>query len=392
MSVLLVCHSVGDTNALLPVAEIIKQEQKPYILAVGATAEAKLRDGVPGAEVLFLSDWIGKENAALVEDSPLTEKMLAQVKKHLKALEVTRALIGTPSKNDAAAPFQIAEILSAQLKSGIVFNDYLFEEKEHTFWKTLKKQDEWQRQYTFFMPLPYAVADAKDANSSVFVDAVGHSSIDAALNAGKVPLDLLAENRNALKVDGDAILFISGTKDAEADRELLKALLETLSKDSQLNNIQIRFGLHPGAGNLQAYIEQISTLFEEAEFSDFRSCFKFIITEKVAAKIDSSQLDADLLLSADISGDEAAMAADGVACSVPATLLNKKLISGGPAYSHQDKRMYIEGALTGPGNLSLFCLNVSNKKTRDPMTREDLGLKESSDDAATVMAKTLLAP
>lgn len=399
MSVLLVCHSVGDTSVIEQVVERAKtlSQEKIYILPVGQVAELRLLRGVQGAEVLNLSDWLGLSTLETIENGSLTSAMLETIRGKLCQLNIERALIGTPSLNDAKAPFQIAELIADQLKVALVYNDYLFREEEHTFWNEVRREAAWNARFNFLMPLPKASALVTATNPSLKVETVGHPSLDDAIripeptgaaSAAAEDASKTSSVRTALEVaDDQSLLFISGSKSVEDDLALLQDLLETLKADPSHANTQVRIGIHPGAPELQTYVDRLLGELGNETWSSVSANVRLIITDRLSDRLELAAAAPKFLLRKNISGDEAAREADGVAGPMPATLLTKTTVDGRPAYFHQNKTPYIDGALSGARQLGLFCEQVAARHKEPAKDREALGVPK---DKAVERITTLL--
>lgn len=414
MGILFVCHSVGDSDVIRKTAEKMRTttDEKIYFLTVGQTAENLFKSLVEKDEFIkkstyYLSDILklNKEEKLSIENSALTVEQLMQTQKFLDSLSVNKALIGTPSQIDATAPFQIAEYLADKLDIGCIYNDYLYKEKEHSYWKLLAKKEEWQSKYRWLLPLPKTAEELKNTNSDLKFEVVGHPSIDAVVQQNKISIDIKQtdellqlqnktneekkQTRELLQVkQSQSLLFISGTKNIEDDKALLNDLLQVMSERNI--NIEIRLGIHPGALDMPSYVEGLSKVIRSYSNTSVAQCVKLIITDKVAAQLKLTEIDSSLYLKVNKNGDEIANCSDAVACAVPATLVNKAAMEGKPAYYHQsDKMPYLpeDRLFVGEKNLASFFEKSLQKKTPEPISKEQLELPK--EEAIEIMAKLI---
>lgn len=400
VSTLFVCHSAGDNQVILETARKLlpKTKEAIYFLTVGKTAESSFKklsekDDSIKKNTYHLSEilQLNETDALTIDNDALSPKQLEQIQIFLNRLNITKALIGTPSQIKAAAPFQIAEYLANQLKVGLVYNDYLYKENAHLYWQILAEEKQWQTKYQWLLPLKTAKEELRKINTTVKSEIVGHPSIDTVINQTESNPNK-EKILNSLQVsEKQTLLFISGTKNFEEDKALLNELLHTISKNN-FSNIEIRLGIHPGSEKLQEYIQGLSNMIQQYANTSAANCTKFIITDALAKKIDLTKVDSTLLCRANVNGDEAADVAAGVACAVPATLLNKSAIKGVPAYYYQsDKKPYLpsDRLFVGKDNTASFFKKLSEKKSPITISKEKLSLPPEN--AADIMANKLNA-
>jgi hypothetical protein len=378
MTTLFVCHSAGDTDALLTTYNHMSQDDKDQVsfLAMGNVAYNKLYQ--KGLAFHYLHDQIDTDTASDTEIMELTQEQVAELLQNLDPDQtIDQALIGTPSNPQARSSWQVAKTLSSQLKYGAVYNDYLFLDPQHVFFDELKSQNQWLHNYTWFAPVAKAKRQFEQANGSLSIKTAGHWALEDVLNT---PTQANSHNqtRQALHVSCEqGLLFISGTKNIEQDRQLMEALLQTL-QSGQYRDIQVRIGIHPGVSNVQDYLDEMNQCL--AEYSQVKEQIQLVVPQRL---VDSKGLDmsryheSDYCL-ADVSGDQAAQAADGVACAVAATLPNKSATQGKPAYYHEDYEPYLpkDRLFSGSTNLPFFLQKVQNKHKQKPLSREDLDIPE----------------
>lgn len=406
MSILFVCHSIGDSNVLLESARKVldKSQDKLVILTIGQAAKTSVEklatdDKLKQAKqvkILSLANILGEEEMQQLENKALSESQLAKLKSALEKYEITKALIGTPSQINAQAALQIAEIIAAQVtpESGYIFNDYFYKENNHCYWHALEQKSttetDWRKQYTWLAPLPKAEDAILKTNSLLKTLVTGHPGIDAVLEQKQPDTDIIAGYRRALSSKDHAILFISGTKDLSDDKTLLQEFLTVLAKEENLK-LQIRVGLHPGNQNLENYILEMLAMLEAKQFAKISECIQLVMPDALAARIKNSEiLKNSHILRVNLSGDQAACAADAVASAVPSTLVNQAAISGKPAYYHQAKESYLskERLFVGKQNIPGFFSRVNSQSRLDPVTKKELGLPLEG--AAETIAQHLL--
>lgn len=399
MSTLFVCHSTGDTNVILDVArELLSNSHDSItILVVGQAAKRKLEslnegDSLKKSErvnITYLSKIIGEQEMLKSEDDKLSEKQLSLLSEAINKMKISKALIGTPSKNNAQIPFQIAAFIAEHLEVGVIFNDYLFKEQKHIYWNTLTQNDKWQHTYTWCVPLLSTQKELEHTNKDVKSAVVGHPSIEACINTPEQNNSIDAIRKQLGINDETALLFISGTKDLKADQSLLEEIFQARN-ETENKNIQIRFGLHPGINDLDAYMKELTNHVEQ-DAAELGQYFKFIITDKLLPRVNLKDINDSLICKADVNGDNGAAAADGVACSVPATLATKSAITGKPAYySNADKKSYLpaDRMFVGKSNISHFFKSLSDKTVKGIISKEELNIPDDS--AAKTLASYLI--
>jgi len=408
MGILLACHSTGDTENIIDTVKLVVKAvkeaketgEKIYVLTVGKNATSIVGNSVkefPNVSHLSLSDIIGEEEAKGVENSALSPQQLSKVQECLAKLEIDTALIGNPSENNAAAPFQIAELISDRLEFGMIYNEYLFEESEHIFYKTLQQKKPWQKKFAWMLATQQAELSAKRANPEIKTAAVGHRAIDAATQPHAFDQKEISDTRNKLKLsDKQSLLFISATKNAEDDKKLLEQLLSCIQDNKSYSNIEIRLGIHPGLKadpiKLNNYVLTLAEVITKYAGTPVANQVKFIITKELEPLVDLSKIPSTLICAThNVTGDQAALAAQGVACAVPATLINKAALSGKPAYYHQDsKTPFLPGERlhAGVSTMGLFLNKVAGKEMLGPVDKAELKLE--SQPVAQTLANMLI--
>lgn len=378
------CHSLDDAKFIEANAlESAKRKEKCSILIAGKAAENYLKTFKSEyADITSLADILGKELTE-VEDKKATAADLEKIKDYLKKINPTHALIGTPSKLNAEIPFQIAKILSPSITKGVIYNGYLFAEATHCFNTILKSEgeDSLLAKWLFAVTLEKAAKAAKEmATFSINIAHVGHLSIDA-LTDEKIDTQKIETTRATLGIKSQKtpFLFISGAKDIKEDTAVLAGFLELIDKSrEEYGKIEIRMGLHPGNSNLSNnYLEQLIKCVEQ--YDKAKTCFKIIMTKKL--KDDKKlTLTSPFIIEAEVSGDAAAEAGNGVACYYPATLPTVAALRGQPAYS-QIKGSYLPDEtqrFSSPKSLDVFMGQVANLKKLGLITKKELNLKDQT--------------
>lgn len=402
MSILFVCHSMGDTQSLTATARkiVVKTDEKILFLIIGQAAKTifeklpadDLLKQSKSVEVVYLSKIFNEEVMRSLENKGLDETERLKLKtEFLEKHNISKALIGTPSQLNAYIPFQIAEDIAKHIdpNCGFIFNDYFFKETKHAYWQTLEQKSDqekdWRNRFTWLAPLSKAKEKIIHANSSVSVQVVGHPAIDTAAEQKPQPAEKIAADlKNFQITESQSLLFVSGTKDINDDQALLDELLKTLAQQKN-QTLQIRIGIHPGNQDLNTYLSALSETIEK--YSNVAHSVKMIIPDTFLTRISSELLKNPHFIRANITGDQAAAAAHGVASAVPSTLVNQTAIGGRPAYYHQeDKESYLpENRLyVGKKNLPLFFERVMAKNQQRPIGKQELELPEK--EAAEIMA------
>lgn len=414
MGILFVCHSAGDTEIIMDTAQKVVSKTKDaiYILTVGKTAATKVSTDplLKSKQVhwIKLSDILSPEEVIGLENTPLSSSQVDAIQTYLAPFNIERALFGTPSQLNAAAPFQIAKRLSATLESGIIYNDYLFYEEKHSFWEVVKQKKLWQTKYKWFVPTPAAktLIDSKLNNGEKSPTgsyprcietktlAVGHRAIDATTHSEPLDEKKINEWRSQLNITPkQTLIFVSGTKNTEDDKTLLRSLLTSINSGygvSGHEKIEVRLGLHPGHTDLITYIQGMTSVIDEFKETRAANQVQFIVPSSLKDKVSSLSLESSLFCFSDLSGDDSTLASDGVACSMPATLTNKAALLGKPALYYQDKTPFLPGErlFGGPKYIDLFFKRALDKKPRFPVTKEELAL--SSTEVTEAIATALL--
>ncbi len=394
MKVLLVCHSAGDSALITQTAHKLAAESKATtinLLVVGKAAKSKIDSEKfsPKINVISLESILNTPFATF-ENTTLNTEELLLLQEYLKKLAVTHALIGTPSLNNAAVPYQIAELLSQEIQAGFIYDDYLFTEAKHV--KRGKIQEKgWPECYQWLLPLSAAAAEVKELNPKLKTEVVGHLAFVAAVKASESKMEFTPLHKTLQNEGKNKLIFISGGKSVIEDLQLLTSIT-TIFQQNEFNEIDVRIGLHPGLDDVNTYL---SKMLLHLIRNPVKNSIQFIIDSSMQKRIQLEQIKqtvmADLnepekegsitkelstfLRIVDIRGDQAAAVADGVMCFVPATLVSQAVVQGKPAACYQGKPyLPADKLLVGPTNFGRFFKLVSEAKTATPLSGEEFKL------------------
>ena len=393
MKVLLVCHSAGDSALITQTAHKLAAESKATtinLLIVGKAAQSKIDSEKfsPKINVISLESILSTPFAAF-ENTALNTEELLLLQAYLKKIAVTHALIGTPSLNNAAVPYQIAELLSQEIQAGFIYDDYLFTEAKHV--KRGKIQEKgWPECYQWLLPLSAAAAEVKELNPKLKTEVVGHLAFVAAVKASESKMEFTPYHKTLHNEGKNKLIFISGGKSVIEDLQLLTSVT-TILQQEEFNEIDVRIGLHPGLDDVNTYL---SKMLLHLIRNPVKNSIQFIIDLSMQKRIQLEQIKktviADLneqekgsitkelgtfLHLVDIRGDQAAAVADGVMCFVPATLVSQAVVQGKPAACYQGKPyLPADKLLVGPANFGRFFKLVSETKTATPLSSEEFKL------------------
>lgn len=316
--------SAGDTDlAIAAITKLIDQNPTASIYLVPVTPTAETRtQAIAFSQVKRLS------LRAIVKSDQLDigaqEKLSAFITQH----DIQRAYIGVASPVNEELPYQIAQSLNIPCTFAY---EYMFNAPDaHPFWRHLDTIAVREN-----IDVAVATPTAKEAllkfNPQLNINVVGHVSIDRALTGNTVNSSAV---KTALHVaENNEMIFISGTtQKIEIDNQFLRALLEEI-ETGKYANIQIRFGLHPGISDKNAYMQTL--LATCSLFPNVSKQLKIILPDTFAAALNPPVAnDHPFIIRSNASGADVAAAADKVAQAVPGALLNEAAILGKPAYYH----------------------------------------------------------
>ncbi len=394
MNFAILTTSTGDTQlACATVKKMIEQahEEKqacqftllPLDTVAKTVIQKELHDLlVDKNENILFSEKEGDEFSAKKSE----EEKIEYVKFWIEKNKIDHVVLGFPSPLNDKFAFELAMQLPDTCQMTLLY-EYMFKEKEHIYFKNhygekLAKKLNLQ----IAVPLDAAKKDFQEF-AAEHVVTVGHLSIDQAVSTC-VTDKSLAQNkktRELLKVSEETdLVFVSGTsRSDDVDIEFLKVLLDEMQKGQVIGkyqDMQLRFGLHPGVKNPAAYLQKLITVVENylkdaKEDSSLVSPCQIILTENFKKKLSDderalfeSETYAKILLHADVSGADAAHAANRVAQAVPGALLNEAGLSGKPALIGSGDSYLPKECITSNPNTFFAQL------TRDPLGKKELGL------------------
>jgi hypothetical protein len=212
----------------------------------------------------------------------------------------------------------------------------MFKPVDHCLWNYLPSLSQ-NPALQWAVPLTSAVEDFAQYGIKT-IHVTGHLSIDNAF----APHALAASNTDAIKetlqVNKGFTFVSSSTQPVGTDVAFLRCFFEALTLHPET---QVRLGLHPGIQDLDVYLHEILKVY--GEYPQIHNQFKIILPKNLMDRIKTPELSIDdqrfqpAFLRVNVTGTEAAMAADKVAQVVPGALLNQAVLEGKPAYSHSGK-------------------------------------------------------
>lgn len=300
---------------------------------------------------------------AVLDKEILDEAALQAVLESVAENNIECAYIGVASSN-AESPYQIASSLTQRNIACVIAYEYMFTPQEHALWKYRALLS--NPNAVVAVPLESAKKDFTDSNTCV----ISHLSIDRALT--DTHIDTATHRQSLLAAESDQLVFISGTTQPTAvDNSFLEALLTELST-GRYQNIQIRFGLHPGIRNFDDYL---STLLETcSRYPAAASHLKIILPTAIESRLQRTTIPQShpFILRCNISGADAANASENVAQAVPGALLNEAALRGKPVYCHNPVEPYLPATWFSRDLPTFFA-----SKSGAPHTRTELGLSET---------------
>lgn len=340
--VLLVCHSAGDTNALIEAAQVLSQDKKVHILSIGAVAKKTLSNLSQNRNItLAHADEILVGYPNNYEEGEFTAEQLQLLKYYFESLDIERVVIGTPSKPYATTYLQIAEYFSSNPKIlfKAILNDYLFEDPEHSYWlkcRLLAEQPAtllWLFNYYWLVPVSEVANRIHRISPQLKTSIVGHT-IFHQISTINIP-----NIRGQLNFQTDeSFLFFSGSKSENDDLELLQEIFTHMQSDAYPCT-KIIIGLHPGMTDMLLYLKQLSSLIE---CYNLTGRVKYILSDTMLNSIGGVIINERDAIRANINGNDAAKASHGVASVLPATLANQAYLDNLPVYIARDiKKAYL---------------------------------------------------
>lgn len=374
--------SAGDTDLALNTIRALELRGKHEVLLISLTKTAQ--DRVAGFNSTLMSAKISLPELLNTENNSFpigscSEEQLNKIIKYIQKEKVEHAYCGVPSVS-SNIPFQIAAALEGI--PVLMAYEFMFKPDAHNLWDhlpTLKNKQNVQ----WALPLQQAITDFACVDKSK-VHTVGHLSIDNAFTTKppmsdaervlsfKAEQELSDKTQKALQVgEGKSLAFVSSTTQPVAiDSTFLNSLLAELPKHP---TVTVRLGLHPGIEDLDAYLIELLKVYKKHQDA-CKSQFKIILTDTLFAKLKKPELTATsaefehVFIRANVSGNEAAAAAERVAQAVPGALLNQGVLEGKASYTHFGKP-YLPNQYFS-SNLSTFF----GEKRQMARSKEELGL------------------
>jgi hypothetical protein len=371
MKIAFFVSSVGDTDLALKTINALesKGQQKTVIISLTKVAQQRVESFQSTTLVnkISLLDLL-QSNSAIFPEGLLTEEQLEIVAQYMQNQQIDYSYFGVPSVSNEI-PFQLAKHLNMP---ALMAYEFMFKPDSHCLWKyvpilSTKPNVKWA------IPLATAKEDFQVSGVSLFV--TGHLSIDNVYSSNYVNANSPNEIRERLQVSPDqSLAFISSTtQPVEIDAGFLDCLFTELKKHP---NMQVRLGLHPGIQNLDAYLNVILAIYKK--HPEVSAQVKIILPDNLVSRIKAPELTINdpeyqtAFLKANVTGSEAALAADRITQAVPGALLNQAVLEGKPTYSHSGKpylpRQYFSNTIG-----SFF-----TAERQPPRLKEDLELDEKT--------------
>lgn len=331
MKIAFFVSSIGDTELALNSAKVLRfQGYQTTFISLSKVSEERVIAAGKLAPIAqhTLCDLLVLSPQGL----PLkrcTNKQLARIEKFVAEQHFSHVYVGVPSERNNEIALQIAariRHIPVLLASEFMFKPH----PTHSIWQHLPKLKK-NGNLHWGIPLKKTQSDFEIDTQPVHT--TGHLSIDRALQP--VPYDTAAVKRTLEMTDDEqSLVFMSSTtQPLTCDTHFLKIMLAELPNHPK---IQIRLGLHPGIRDLDAYLTEI--------IYAYRACssptrFQIILPPSWRGKFKYPDFYFDnpdlkpLFLFQEISGPEAAAAADKVIQAVPGALLNEAAVRGKPVYT-----------------------------------------------------------
>lgn len=371
--------SIGDTDlAKATIAKLIEQQfvDSIFVIPLTAVATKRTEDLVGKGRITLLTLQTLVSQAATPSNKLLSHDELEKINQYIHTNQITRAYIGV-SSTDEEIPYQIAGHVTIPCT---IANEYMFKADKHCFWNyvnALSSKDNCD----FAVPLNSAKMNILSVNSQARVNTIGHLSIDRSQTQATTDT---AAIKKSLGVDtANEMIFLSGTtQPIEIDDRFLDALLSEISTGNY-PHIQLRFGMHPGIKEPDLYLQALLSTCDKYPNAHVKNQFKIMLTTPMKARITNSGLiNHDCILQCDVSGPDAAQAAEKIGQSVPGALLNEAALMGKPSYFHDKSTTpYLPTTWFANSIGSFF-----NSKPQGSHSYSELGLNES---APSCMAKLL---
>lgn len=380
--------STGDTDLALSSIKAIAAHGKHEILLIPLTKTAQDRiasfNSTLKTTKITLPELLADENKSF-PDGFCSKEQLDKLMKYLQKEGVDQVYCGIPSIS-SDIPFQIAAALEDI--PVLMAYEFMFKPDTHKLWdhlSTLKNRSN----IRWALPLSQAAIDFGVVDKSK-LHIIGHLSIDNAFAAKpqaaasdeelakvlKAEQDRSDKTRKSLQIaGGKSFAFVSSTTQPVAvDGTFLNCVLDELPKHPNMN---VRLGLHPGIENLDVYLTELLAVYKK-HHNECKNQFKIILTDSLFAKLKKPELTITnpefehVFIRVNVSGNEAAEAADRVAQAVPGALLNQGVLEGKPAYTHFGKA-YLPEKYFSRSMVAFF-----TDKRQEARSKEELGLSKKT--------------
>ena len=340
MKIAFFVSSVGDTDLALKTIQAIEHNGQHETVIISLTKSAQQR-----VESFQSSSLIAKIalpvilqlNSESFPESILTEQQLGMIEQYIQNQKIDYAYVGVPSISNEI-PFQLAESLDIPL---LMAYEFMFKPDSHCLWKHVPILNK-KTNVKWALPLVTAKEDFQVPDEKLFIT-------------------------------GHFVFMSSTTQPVQVDAEFLDCLLTELK---QHPNMQVCLGLHPGIQNFDTYLQEILAIYRK--HPEIAAQFKIILPDNLVSRIKAPELTINetmcqnAFLRVNVTGSEAASAADRVTQAVPGALLNQAVLEGKPTYSHLGKpylpRQYFSNTIA-----SFF--SVGSQPVR---LKKDLGLDKGT--------------
>lgn len=365
MKIAFFVSSVGDTDLAKATIAKMAEFSRDSILIIPLTVTAIDRTKDLNNELISVVsiDEITKHTGLLVKDQ-ISEQDAESVRLFLEENHIEHAYFGVPSNNNEM-PYQIASRLSIPFT---IAYEYMFKPEKHSLWQYVGQLAAKENCH-FAVPLQSAITDIKELDMHADVHVIGHLSLDRVQG---ITSDVTQSRKNLSIEPDQKLVFVSGTtQPTEVDNQFLTALLSELSTGNY-PTIQLRMGIHPGVKDLDMYLE---TLLHTCHlFNTTSHQFKIILSKQIANKLTRPLAVSPFIIHADVTGPEAALAADNISQAVPGALLNEAALQGKPSYFHQQSAKPYLPKTWFAENISTFF----TAKPQPPHHKGELGVTDTA--------------
>lgn len=336
------CSSLGDTELAKDTIRNIssKSDRSCVIIPLSPTAAASI--------VTFANENHLKSNITAIltlNDRPLYECDPEHIVRFInEELDCSHAFVGLPSQIHDELAMQIA----LRLKITVTLaNEFMFEPpEEHAFWKY---QDALIQKNNLQCAVPLRTSSMYRLFPNAHV--IGHLSLKS---IRPMDQDRKRTLKQQLLAENARLTLVSGTTQPPGfDLVFLNALFDELPNHP---NVALRYSIHPGTKeDMMTYIEQ---LIHAAEKKQVDTQFKIILNDRIKQRLnyDNYQrlLASHHILDINISGPDAAAAADAVTQAVQGALVNEAAISGKPSFAPKHCKPLLPGAWYAESIHALF--------------------------------------